>query len=62
MNLKGLAKQDVNQIFLLHDNATQHTSLLITEAITKMGWTVLPHPPYSPDLASSEKVILQMMS
>jgi hypothetical protein len=21
------------------------------KAITKLGWTVLPHPPYSPDLA-----------
>jgi histone-lysine N-methyltransferase SETMAR len=24
------------------------------EAITKLQWTVLPHSPYSPDLASSE--------
>jgi histone-lysine N-methyltransferase SETMAR len=24
------------------------------EAITKRGWTVLPHPPYSPDLAPSD--------
>jgi len=62
MNLKGLAKQEVNQVLFLHDNARQHTSLCTREAITKMGWTVLPHSPYSPDLASSEKAILQMMS
>jgi hypothetical protein len=24
------------------------------EAITKLGWTVLPYPPYRPDLAASE--------
>jgi histone-lysine N-methyltransferase SETMAR len=24
------------------------------EAITKLQWTVLPHPPYSPDLAPSD--------
>jgi hypothetical protein len=24
------------------------------EAITKLGWTVLPHPPYSSDLAPSD--------
>jgi transposase len=62
MNLKGLAKQEVNQVLFLHDNARQHTSLCTREAIAKMGWTVLPYPPYSPDLASYEKAILQMMS
>jgi histone-lysine N-methyltransferase SETMAR len=34
-----------------HDNARSHTSLRTREHITKMGWMVLPHPPYSPDLA-----------
>jgi len=29
-----------------------HTSLKTQEAITNLKWTVLPHPPYSPDLAS----------
>jgi transposase len=62
MNLKGLSKQEVNQVLFLHDNARQHTSLCTRKAITKIGWTVLPHPPYSPDLASPEKVILQIMS
>jgi len=62
MNLKGLGKQEVNQVLFQRDNARQHISLCTREAITKMGWIVLPHPPYSPDLASSEKAILQMMS
>ncbi|PNF17771.1 hypothetical protein B7P43_G06889, partial [Cryptotermes secundus] len=30
-----------------------HTSLETTTHTAKFGWTVLPHPPYSPDLASS---------
>jgi histone-lysine N-methyltransferase SETMAR len=34
----------------MHD----HTSLKTQEAITKLGWIVLPHPPYSPDLAPSD--------
>ena len=30
------------------------TGLRTTEAIGTMGWTVLPHPPYLPDLAPSD--------
>ena len=37
-----------------HDNASTHTSLWTQEAIVKFGWTVLTHPPYSPDLAPSD--------
>ena len=41
-------------MFIQHDNACPHTSLRTQEAITKFGWTVLPHLPYSPDLAPSD--------
>jgi len=27
------------------------------QAITKLGWTVLPYPPYKPDLGASECLI-----
>jgi histone-lysine N-methyltransferase SETMAR len=43
--------KDVTKVRLYHDNARPHTSLHNREAITKLQWTVLPHPPYSPDLA-----------
>jgi histone-lysine N-methyltransferase SETMAR len=42
------------EMLLQHDDARPHTSLRAREHITKMGWTVLPHPPYSPDLAPSD--------
>lgn len=41
-------------IFLLHDNATPHTSKVSKAAIQKAGFQILDHPPYSPDLAPSD--------
>jgi len=36
---------------LHHDNAPAHTALSIREFLAKENIPVLPHPPYSPDLA-----------
>ena len=36
---------------LLHDNAPAHTSAIVTAFLKKEKVTVLPHSPYSPDLA-----------
>jgi histone-lysine N-methyltransferase SETMAR len=46
--------KDAAEMLLQHDNSRPHTSLRTWEHITKMGWTVLPHLPYSPDLAPSD--------
>jgi transposase len=36
---------------LLQDNAPAHTSLKTTEFVTNNNIVIVPHPPYTPDLA-----------
>ena len=37
-----------------HDNAGSHTSLATRTKLLELGWEVMSHPPYSPDLARSD--------
>ena len=43
-----------NETLLEHDNARPHTSAATRDAIQSADFLVLPHPPYSPDLAPSD--------
>uniref|UniRef100_A0A0K2UG07 Histonelysine Nmethyltransferase SETMARlike [Ceratitis capitata] n=1 Tax=Lepeophtheirus salmonis TaxID=72036 RepID=A0A0K2UG07_LEPSM len=36
------------------DNARPHTSFMTRQKLRELGWEVLMHPPYSPDLAPSD--------
>lgn len=40
-----------NDWFLHHDNAPSHTALVVRQFLASKNITVIPHPPYSPDLA-----------
>lgn len=42
------------RILLQHDNARPHTARATLTALRDKNWEILPHPPYSPDLAPSD--------
>ena len=49
----GYSQVSARWVLLHHDNARPHPAHATAAAIAAKGWTVLPHPAYSPDLAPS---------
>ncbi|GFX47744.1 histone-lysine N-methyltransferase SETMAR [Trichonephila clavipes] len=37
-----------------HDNIRPHTAMVTQQKLNALEWEVLGHPPYSPDIASSD--------
>lgn len=48
---KRRPKTGLKYVRLLHDNAPAHKARIVTDFLESEKVTVLPHPPYSPDLA-----------
>ncbi len=48
-------------MILQHDNARPHVANLTKMVIQELGWEVLQHPPYSPDLAPSDYYLFRAL-
>jgi histone-lysine N-methyltransferase SETMAR len=49
-------------VILQHDNTRPHAATMTKVAIQELDWKILPHPPYSPDLASSDYHLFRSLS
>jgi len=48
-------EQKHDKVIFLHDNeARPHVAKIIKKYLETLKWDVLPHSPYSPDIASSD--------
>lgn len=51
-----------DEIILLHDNARPHVAQAVKDTINEFNWEVLSHPPYSPDIATSDYYLFRSMA
>ncbi|CAH2095448.1 unnamed protein product [Euphydryas editha] len=51
-----------DKIILLHDNALSHVAVPVKNYLKTLDWKVLPHPPYSPDIAPSDYHLFRLMA
>jgi transposase len=52
--IRSKRRKKQESVFFLQDNARPDSAALTMATLLKLKWDVLPHPPYSPDLAPSD--------
>lgn len=48
-------------VILQQDNAKSHTSKMTRDKLKEFGWEILPHPPYSPDMAPTDYYLFRSL-
>ncbi|GBP85704.1 Mariner Mos1 transposase [Eumeta japonica] len=51
-----------DKISLLHDNSCPHAAVPVKKYLKILDWEVLPHPPYSSDIAPSDYHLFRSMA
>ena len=51
-----------DKVILLHDNSHPHVEASVKTYVETLKWEVLPHSPYSPDIASSDFHLFRSMT
>ena len=50
------------KVILQHDNARPHVAKPVKTYLQTLKWEILPHPPYSPDIAPSDYHLFRSMA
>ena len=55
-------EQRHEKVILQHDNARPHVAKPVKTYLETLKWEVLPHPPYSPDIAPSNYYLFRLIA
>ena len=55
-------REEQDRIYYLHDNARSHVTESTHEKLLKLGWIIVPYPPYSFNLTPTDYYLFRSLS